>query len=412
MSNTSTVAELHKALQGDLWRRNNRFSDDIIVASSVLTNRWADEQEKIDAIAPWLSRMQTCRFGKWAAGAGALHYCFIGPEDLESSDEAIRDKIRNSLLDWKRRSLDPTSGSTPAHGFMLLVSSSDLLNSSPDANLKALVEKVRDLWGCAIFKDARGNDYAQETLYLRKSGEAEIYHRFDVLVDFFSAAADRRWWHDHRIPGGFAFTANSLGHWVRFREWYKDGQLKREILNGLRTSMQIIDEAHETNDGKATSLRELRDGKPHADVACPYASADRFPEKFTKQDWTRYNAYFDPDHSIRKEFFSEAEKKSEYASKNPWLADLTYIYRAEHEDHASLILGKPIPRDEVFENIGEKSSWRKLTIDHKPRHMGLRHDGEEPPPSRPRAADAEIKSALKIADSWKLTAEELQEILT
>jgi len=31
-----------------------------------------------------------------------------------------------------------------------------------------------------------------------------------VGVNFFAPAGDKRWWHDHRIPGGLAFYASAL----------------------------------------------------------------------------------------------------------------------------------------------------------------------------------------------------------
>jgi hypothetical protein len=34
-------------------------------------------------------------------------------------------------------------------------------------------------------------------------------------VNLFAAQGDGRWWHDHRIPGGVAFSMNSVGHMAR-----------------------------------------------------------------------------------------------------------------------------------------------------------------------------------------------------
>jgi hypothetical protein len=31
-------------------------------------------------------------------------------------------------------------------------------------------------------------------------------------MSLFAAQADKRWWHDHRFPGGIAFSLNSIGH--------------------------------------------------------------------------------------------------------------------------------------------------------------------------------------------------------
>jgi hypothetical protein len=34
-------------------------------------------------------------------------------------------------------------------------------------------------------------------------------------VNYFSAQGDGKWWRDHRIPGGMAFSMNSVGHMAR-----------------------------------------------------------------------------------------------------------------------------------------------------------------------------------------------------
>ena len=48
------------------------------------------------------------------------------------------------------------------------------------------------------------------------------YHGFRFNLDFFAAAADGMWWHDHRFPGGIAFTANATGHMRAFMDWYRE----------------------------------------------------------------------------------------------------------------------------------------------------------------------------------------------
>jgi hypothetical protein len=41
--------------------------------------------------------------------------------------------------------------------------------------------------------------------------------KFGTLPNVFCAQADRRWWHDHRMPGGIMITSNALGHFELFR---------------------------------------------------------------------------------------------------------------------------------------------------------------------------------------------------
>lgn len=59
-----------------------------------------------------------------------------------------------------------------------------------------------------------GCDRSRGYLYL-KNPQTKAYHGFRFNLDFFAAAGDGTWWHDHRFPGGVAFTANATGHMKR-----------------------------------------------------------------------------------------------------------------------------------------------------------------------------------------------------
>src|SRR5205823_13856784 len=52
-------------------------------------------------------------------------------------------------------------------------------------------------------------------LVINRDGEATERRSWKVGVNYFSAQGDGRWWHDHRIPGGMAFSMNSVGHMAR-----------------------------------------------------------------------------------------------------------------------------------------------------------------------------------------------------
>ena len=88
------------------------------------------------------------------------------------------------------------------------------------------------------------NEIVDEWLYLRHPKTNNLV-KFVFSIDFFATAGDRRWWHDHRIPGGIAFTANSLGHMAKREEWY--GHRTDRTEWALRTAMNTIAEAATKN---------------------------------------------------------------------------------------------------------------------------------------------------------------------
>jgi hypothetical protein len=65
------------------------------------------------------------------------------------------------------------------------------------------------------------NTVTSDYLYMRNP-QTGVYHGFQFNIDFFAAAGDGSWWHDHRFPGGIAFTANAPGHMKCFLDWYDE----------------------------------------------------------------------------------------------------------------------------------------------------------------------------------------------
>src|SRR5262249_36309743 len=154
-------------------------------------------------------------------------------------------------------------------------------------------------WGAARSSRNKENPISSDFLYLRNPKD-KSYYGFQFNVDFFAAAGDQTWWHDHRIPGGIAFTANSTGHMRYFRDWYeRPGSDHGEWA--LKQAMITIAQAHSTkascdptltsrapqDEGKATWLRDLdSDGRPLLNEApCPLKNV---PRALQDKDWTRY----------------------------------------------------------------------------------------------------------------------------
>jgi hypothetical protein len=57
-------------------------------------------------LSDWLQAHQPCLFGGIAAKHGALSCCILNESDLEQSDEAIREKIQTSRLEWTRQGFE------------------------------------------------------------------------------------------------------------------------------------------------------------------------------------------------------------------------------------------------------------------------------------------------------------------
>jgi hypothetical protein len=322
-----------------------------------------------------------------------MHYCILSDHDLHGSDDQIKDKIQVERALWKQRAL--RIGPKTPHGFLLLVAAPRVLNAAPDENLHRLSDKIRALWNCPVERDPHGNDRTWEHLFLQHPKTRE-YYRFTFTVDFFSAAADGQWWHDHRIPGGIGFTANSLGHMATVREW-RDGKTAQEEW-ALKLAMMTIAEAAKTETGSATALMDLTNGLPQKSVACPFATPDKLPDRIRQKDWTTYQGVLHTDHSVRDEFFQSDAKPPLRA--RPFLMDFTYIYDRSQQDYIRFMRGQLVSEEEVFHEIGPPGEWRTLG--------GFRRI---PAVGKPRTSASEIRSLISKTSRWPIGKGLLDQLL-
>ena len=353
-----TVRRMLRDLNRDQWRDANRFSPEVETANAVLFHPYSTDGQKIEALSAWMQKFQPCLFGRIAAATNRLHYCILSDEDLQESDLDIAEKIRRERVAWKRRSLGPAPQvSEPAHGFVLAIASERVALASPDDNLYRLAQRIQDLWGCESTEES-GETVHWETLFIENPADGS-YSRFTFSVDFFAAQGDGCWWHDHRVPGGLAFTANSAGHMRRYREWYTGSKDQKEWL--LQTAMGTIHLAAETPYGRATWLRPLKDGKPMvAGTTCPFANPEKLKTELKDKDWTRYGGHLHTDHSIRKEFFSDRPEKRLDLTAKEWLQDFTYLYDTKKRDHVRFIGGQAVSYDEIVVEIGAPEDYQQI----------------------------------------------------
>jgi hypothetical protein len=351
MSKAPSTRELLRSLQEDTWRKTNPLSPDIVRANEVILYPYASESEKARALALWMQHNQLCLFGRVAAARGRIHFCILSDDDLHESDQHIRQKIRRERRTWKQGCL---YNEKPAHGFLLLAASERVLFAAPDEPLMRFARHLRTLWGCAVDVDEYGNDIAWETLFLQNP-DTQQYVRFTFSLDYFGAQGDGRWWHDHRIPGGIGFTANSVGHMARVNQWY-EGR-KPQIEWTLRTAMQTVGEAAVTKWDKAIWLETITESKPSEMGKCPFQDLSYLGVKLRDKDWRHYAGRLSTDHSIRKELFRLApEPPPDIALK--WQQDLTYLYDVAERDHGKFMEGELISEEEVFQELGRPETWR------------------------------------------------------
>src|SRR5262249_29187723 len=118
-------------------------------------------------------------------------------------------QIQQSRTDWGRRAVSGES-----HGFLIVAVSPTIAFARPGLALRDLALKLCQLYLGGAALDAILHD--RLILAIGRDGE-EIteWRSWPVGVNYFSAQADGRWWHDHRIPGGMAFSMNSVGHMAR-----------------------------------------------------------------------------------------------------------------------------------------------------------------------------------------------------
>lgn len=372
----------------DSYRDKVPFSDDFAFIHSHIFEPQSTEYIKgfvrtediAEALRLWVqgrggSPNQPCVFGSIAAAAQSgtslsnLHFSIITHEDiLTKSDQQLTELIASDRLDWKRRSLMwGPSTSTPAHGFILAVISPRLTYAAPDEHLRRFAEKVLALWGVTESHGQSGRMHF-ETLYLRKPDDGS-YVRFTFGVDYFQAQGDGRWYHDHRIPGGIAFTANSVGHMRRYREWYKESKDQEAWV--LKRAMQAIYNAADTKWGPATWLKELSsDGKPYVqDVRCPFSTISDSEKPYLEgKDWTKYAGHLHTDHSIRPEFFQSNPAKSPSVTKKEHIQDFTYLYDNRERDYVRFVLGETVAEFDVFDEVGDPRNWTSVV---GPRRRGM-----------------------------------------
>jgi hypothetical protein len=363
-----TLLSLFENLRADRWREAHAFSRDVAEANALLHYPFALDQDVAEGLKHWCMKRQPCQFGRIAATRGQIHFCIIREIDLTRGDKGVAAKIAEGKRLWKQRAAFETE--RPPHSFVLVFASPKAALAAPDGNLKRFAERLLDLAGWAPDRRARPreNPVSSDFLYLRNPVD-DLFYGFQFNIDFFASAGDGRWWHDHRVPGGIAFTANSTGHMKAFRDWYEQpGSDHGEWA--LKQAMITIAQAHPVkggdaeskatqptdprDEGRVTWLRDLDSkGRPLLpQVACPLG---KVPASLEGKDWTRYEGLLHTDHAVREEFF--ADRDEPITAPRPYLMDFTYLYDRSQQDYVNFTAGVRVSEESVYGETGRPETW-------------------------------------------------------
>jgi hypothetical protein len=321
------LADFYHRLVPDPWRSQNDFSPDIAKSTEQLLSVTTDE-ERSAILGGWLEKYQPCLFGRVAAKKGLISYCFLTEEDLKASDLVVRSKIQNARTLWTRLAYE---GKRSA--FVLVALSRTLVSALPDENLLAFTKHLASLY---LLRDINQDEIYMDEIFLEMPGASKATWRWNVGVNYFGISADKRWWQDHRIPGGLGFSANSVGHLVKsgqIAETMSELEALLGVQNGelvatkiaslpiaLEWAMRTIDKASDAPSGRATELLPLATGPSKPQLKCPVA----LPTFLQDRDYCEYRGRYHTDITVPSEYFvSDIERQAGQASHR---LDFTYLF--------------------------------------------------------------------------------------
>jgi hypothetical protein len=363
MKRTWEVNQMIGTLLNDPWRLNERpFSEDIQRCHAVLFDAGRPRREKGDALADWLAVSQPCLFGQSEAKQRRLAFCLLTENDLEASDQDIRQRIEQARVDWKRLG---TAGRS--HGFLIVAVSPTIALARPSPELHGLALKLCELY----LGEAASDMILHDTLILEIDGGADKRSErrsWKVGVNYFSAQGDGRWWHDHRIPGGIAFSMNSVGHMARTlaeRERVKDpdrarhfDEVPREKLVywALPKAMKTIGPPHP---GSSRGTWLAPHGSFEEDKEPPnFEQRERYFGDLASFSPNRYQGLYHTDHTVPTPYFDEALWKREDLKVRDDLY-FTYLHDLDDQDYQSMGLGvELIPKDGGIQTINQDREGR------------------------------------------------------
>jgi hypothetical protein len=221
--------------------------------------------------------------------------------------------------------------------------------------VKELAKRLCSLY---LLDDCEEDRILYDDIFLEKPGNARATWKWKTGVNYFSAQGDGRWWADHRIPGGMAFSVNAVGHMV------KSGRLK-ELMEDLNADLGVSDESWSASgvdslpkalilamktianaansvSGKATEL--LPEQPIDAEIKCPV----ELPPDLVGKSHCVYGGHYHTDYTIPSEYFVPDVTRPEATPEHR--LDFTYLFddRAANPAHQTMGKGQRT-RDHTFD---------------------------------------------------------------
>lgn len=338
---SQTVADLLSRLTPDPWRASTPFSGDIADANKRIFEAGDASDTICGVLREWLQKHQPCLFGRIAARQELISYCILTERDLRQDDEAIRAKIQDARLKWLQGGFVGKKS-----GFVVLAAAPILTLATPDQALKALAQQLCSLY---LLKEVDVDRIYHEEIFLEQPGADRRMWQWMAGVNYFCTNGDGRWWQDHRIPGGLAFSVNSVGHLVKTgaiaRELSEEGSQTRGGLSepfvatrvdslgkALQLAMQTIGKASDAASGKATALVPRSGG----DLAMPSCPVD-LPSFLRDKDCRHYVSYYHTDITIPAEYFlADVARPSHCKART---MEFTYLFDTDIHNPDFLTMG-------------------------------------------------------------------------
>lgn len=359
---SNVVAEAFSRLVPDPWRKDTGFKPDLREASDRLFSA-TEDVERAAIVEGWLHKHQPCLFGRIAAKGGFLSFCFLTEEDLNSPDAAIRDKIQDARRSWTRDAFEGRKS-----GFVIVAVSEQIANAQPDDAVKDLALRLCSLY---LLQEVIPDQILLDDIYLEIRNRDTTTWKWNAGVNYFSAHGDGRWWQDHRIPGGMAFSVNSVGHMVK-SDILKRGMVELErdlgfsaevqqvskvdsLGKALDLAMRTINNASDGPSGKATHLFPIpKDDFGHPIAECPVALPSVIAGKNFQEYWGGYHT----DVTVPSEYFRPDVARP--AGLPEHILDFTYLFvdNVDNPDYATTGEGRRIRVDEDEEASGTPRKGR------------------------------------------------------
>lgn len=342
-----TIANLLTKLSPDPWRDMTPFSQELEACNRLIFAAGEDRAAIRCALNDWLRRHQPCLFGRLAARQELLGYCILSEADLSRSDEAICEQIQEARTHWTAEGFAGKKS-----GFIVLAVSPRLARAVPDRNLRALAEQLCSLYLIEPPEISVDSVY-HDAIFLEKPGSARMTWKWLAGVNYFCSNADGRWWHDHRIPGGLAFSVNSVGHLA------KTGAFARELERGpeaeadslratqvdslekaLEFAMRTIALAADAVSGKATELLPLSTAELPS-PRCPIT----LPSFLEGKDFRSYQGYYHTDYTLPAEYFLPDVERPAHCQ--PRRLEFTYLFDGggANPDYVTMGAGRRVRGD-------------------------------------------------------------------